>query len=284
MFLKNKAITKSMKKPTFLIILLFIYTCFFITVLIPPFQSPDEFDHLKRAYLWSRGTIVLDSPEGSSSGGMIDKGLSSYMSFYEGLKFKFDRKISLEEIDSAKNINWMGIKEYSPAPGTGYYFPMIYTPQAIGLVLGEKLGISVDASYHLSRVFAFVSAAIILFAAFSIYNVNSLVLSLLFMPMSIFQFSSASLDGISAAMSIFVIAAFLKIANDKENTDPKLFYIMTLFAVLVVTSRVHLLPIFLLLLASCFYTKRKLNYLIFVISLLCVFFWIGIAIKTTAGH
>ena len=43
-------------------------------ILTPPFQSPDEFNHLKRAYLLSKAMFVIDS-RGTHTGGEIDEGL-----------------------------------------------------------------------------------------------------------------------------------------------------------------------------------------------------------------
>ena len=284
MFLnQRKFFVSKFSKPAVYTISIFLLLCTFISTLIPPFQSPDEFDHIKRAYLLSKGTIVLRSPEGNSSGGMVDTGLSSFMSVYEILKFKFDRKLSADEINSAKNIKWSGIRKFSPAPGTGYYFPAVYVPQAIGLAIGEKLGLSVHDSYYLSRVFALVTVAIILYAASYIYSFNPLLIALLIMPMSIFQFSSASIDGISTALSIFVIASFLRIANDKEDSNPWLYYALIVFLVLIVTCRVNLFPMFLLALVSCLYIKKRKYFFVFVFSFIASLIWLVIAIKTTTG-
>src|SRR5690606_10680286 len=116
---------------------------FLNTALIPPFQSPDEFDHIKRAYLLTRGQIVLETVEGHSSGGFVDTGLLTYMSTYEQLPFKPQLQLSKEMVLDTKYVPWSGEKEFSAAPGTGYYFPLIYAPQAIGLAVGELSGLSV---------------------------------------------------------------------------------------------------------------------------------------------
>lgn len=267
------------------LILLIIVVGSFFSALIPPLQSPDEADHIKRAYLLSNGMIILDAqPESSSaSGGMIDSGLAAYFAAYQVLQFKPDRKLSTGEIDSAKRIKWTGIKEFTAAPGTGYYFPIIYMPQAIGLAVGEKLGLPIDTSYRLARFMALVSIALILFAAFNFYNVSPLLIALLILPMSVFQFSSASLDGISTALAILSIATFLRIANEKTSTSPWLFYSHTLSVVLVATSRAHLLPLLALVLVASFYIQKKKFFYISAFALFFVLAWTLIATKTTVG-
>jgi uncharacterized membrane protein len=264
-----------------LIILLAISMISLFSAMIPPFQSPDEFNHIARAYLLSKGTIIAVTPEGKDSGGMIDSGLAAYMSAYGVLPFKKDRKLSTDEIDSANNIKWSGIEKFMSAPNTAVYFPIIYMPQAVGLSLGKNLKLSVDTSYRLARFMALLSIAFILFASFNIYPVNPLTIALLIIPMSVFQFSSASLDGITTALSILSIATFLRIATDKEEARQGLFYILTLSVVLVATSRTHLLPLLAFVLASFFYTRNKKCLYYFAAAVVFVIAWIGIAMKTT---
>ncbi|NMQ06099.1 DUF2142 domain-containing protein [Candidatus Accumulibacter phosphatis] len=230
--------------------------CFLSSVIIPPFQSPDEFDHVKRAYLLTQGRIVLDSPEGNSSGGMIDTGLLAYMRSYGNVPFHPDRKLSADEIDEAKSIQWAGAKEFSPAPGTGYYFPLIYAPQATGLIIGEMLGVSVEQSYRLARFFVLVFASLIIAIAFLIHPPSPLVAALLVIPMSLFQFSSASLDGLSTAVSILAISVFMRIAVEKKQARPWLLPVLTGSVILVVGCRVHLLPLILLIFGTFFFYQE----------------------------
>lgn len=260
-----------------LVVSLLLVTCIFFSALIPPLQSPDENDHIKRSYLLSKGVILLDQPQGKSSGGMIDSGLLAYMDAYP----RNMHTLSSEKIDLADDIKWSGIKRYSPAPGTGYYFPIIYAPQAIGLTIGESFDLTIDSSYRLARLFSLITIATLILIAFSVYPTNPLVIALIVIPMSIFQYSSASLDGVSAALTILSIAAFMKIATDKEKANTSLFYLLAFSVILLATSRVHLLPLFALVLMSCFYLKSKKYYFIFFLSLIAVLVWLILAIKTT---
>jgi len=220
----EKQISLNASNKTSLWMILFILAAgSFFSAIIPPFQSPDEFDHISRAYLFSKGTIVLDAPKGKDTGGMIDTGLMAYMSAYEVLPRKRDRKLSADEIYAANRITWKGTKAFRALPGISYYFPVIYTPQAVGLTLGEKLKLSVDTSYRLARFMALVFVAIILIIAFNIYPVNPLTIALLMIPMSVFQMSSASQDGISVALGILAIATFLRMTTENKIQAPGCF-------------------------------------------------------------
>ncbi len=255
--------------------------CFLLSAIIPPFQSPDEFDHVKRAYFLTRGQVILDTPTGKSSGGMMDTGLAAYMNAYGRLPFDPDRKLSAAELDEANNIRWTGDQEFSPTPGTGYYFPLIYVPQATGLIIGEMLGLSVNGSYRLARFVVLASASLILSIAFMIHRPSPLAAALLVLPMSFFQLSSASLDGISTAGAILIISVFMRMAIDKELTKPWLLYVLTASVIVVVSCRIHLLPLVLLIFGTVFFTRRKSGLIAGGIASISIMLWLTVAFKTT---
>lgn len=259
------------------IIALFVISCSILSVIIPPFQSPDEHDHIKRAYLLSRGVFVLDRPEGKSSGGYVDDGLLEFITNYGAVR----GKLSAEEVSSKGAIEWSGNRVYSSAPGTGYYFPAIYLPQAFGLWVGELLDLTIDHSYRLARALALSAVALLLYAAFRLYPPNPLVLVLLAVPMSLFQFSSASLDGISTALAVFSISAFLKISTNRGASSVWVQYAFALAIAVLASSRIHALPLLLLLAATFFYTKNSRSLFLFAAVGLFVFGWNLFALRTT---
>jgi uncharacterized membrane protein len=267
--------------PTFSLIL--FVTCFCISVIIPPFQSPDELDHVKRAYLLTRGTFILHAPQGGKPGGMIDSGLSSYIEAYDNLRFHSDRKLSADQVSAANAISWTGSKEFSQARVTSYYFPLIYAPQAIGLVLGEVLGFSVDRSFRLARLLTLFVSSLLACSAFLIYPPSPLVGALLIIPMSLFQFSSASLDGMATATSIFAISLFMRIVDEREHAKPWHLYGLTASLILVVSSRPHLVPLISLIIGTYLYTGNKKSFFAGGVALSSVVLWWTIAIRGTSG-
>lgn len=258
------------------IIILFL-GCFFISSVTPPLMSPDEGDHIKRAYLLGNGTIILERPEGKSSGGFVDSGLLTFISSYSPHK----SKLSIEDISSYDNIKWSNQRVYSSFPGTGYYFPVIYTPQMLGLLVGKKLHFTIDHSYRLARMFALITAMLLLHIAFKLYPPNPLVLALIVIPMTLYQLSSASLDGISTALAIFAISAFLHIVRHRDSSSPWVECTLSFAVAILASSRTHTLPILILLGATILYKKNKRSLILFVATVLFVFIWTLIALKTT---
>ena len=257
--------------------ILLLVGCAFLSVLIPPLKSPDEPDHIERAYLLAKGTWVLDRPAGKSSGGDIDIGLLDYMARYPVT----EDKVTTEVIESAAQIRWTQERIYDPSPGTGYYFPIVYAPQATGLYLGEQLGLTVDQSYKLARAFALLACVLLIGAAFKIHAPNALTLALLFMPMTLFQFASASLDGMAAALAVLAISIFMRIAANKHKVPAWALPALAIVVVVLVTCKIHTLPFVFLLFAAWRYTPNKRGLILLLISGLFIVIWTGLAIKTT---
>ncbi|WP_299665364.1 DUF2142 domain-containing protein [uncultured Ruegeria sp.] len=249
--------------------------------LTPPFQSPDEFDHIERAYLLSNGQLLLETPAGGASGGYVDSGLLEYMASFESLPRRSEAKISTEQINAAKKIDWSGEQIYETLPGTGYYFPLIYLPQAIALSIGEFLGHSVDVSYKLARLFCLGVGSLLLLAAFRVTTPSALVIALLFLPMALFQASAASIDFVSTSILLLIIALYIDIM--KRPAQPRLPKLVGLSVLIFLLAgcRLHMAP--LVLLPLTIGVRFRYAHAIFLFSVLCVaiVFWYGFALSVT---
>jgi uncharacterized membrane protein len=268
--------------------------CFAISALIPPFQSPDEDVHVKRAYLLGHGQIWLSTPANSPTGGLIDKGLLQLMTQFDGLPFHAEKKLSANELYEAGQTRWQGASDFHPTSAISHYFPLLYAPQALGLRIGEILNISVLHSYQLAKLFALIAACILIYWALSIYPFSLAVLGLLVLPMSLFQMGSASLDGLAHAMSLFVIALYLKISQKNSaaqnstshstgkriNGDAWQGILLALCIALLTSSRMQLLPL-LLLLWSCSRQTGQKKYLYYGLAVgIFTVTWILLSITT----
>lgn len=290
----------SVRNVAFIFGLLLFASVFYLSVLIPPFQSPDEFNHVKRAYLLFKGYILLEKPGQDISriklpqgfslnenqlqqmiGGKIDTGLLEYMEYYETLSLNPAARFDDKEFEKTQKVQWTGKELFSAAPGNGYYFPLIYAPQGAGLMLGRSLGLSVDASYRMARFFALSTSILIIVFSIRIYRPPYLVAGLLVIPMTIFQLASASLDGIATALAMLCISIFMKMTVEKQSVRPEWLYLLAFSTFLVASSRTHLVTMILLLVASFIFTKDKKSLLAGLITFMLVAVWMFIAVKTT---
>jgi len=263
--------------------------CFAVSALIPPFQSPDEDVHVKRAYLLGHGQIWLSTPDKSPTGGLIDRGLLQLMAQFDGLPFHAEKKLSANELYEASQVHWQGTYTFHPTSAISHYFPLLYAPQALGLRIGELLNLSVLHSYQLAKLFALLTASALIYWALSIYPFSLAVLGLFVLPMSLFQMGSASLDGIAHAMSLFVIALYLRISQQSStsqttagavNNPAWQGILLALCIALLTSSRMQLLPL-LFLLWSCSRQTEQKKYLYYAAAVgIFTFTWILLSITT----
>ena len=225
--------------------------------LIPSFQSPDEDAHVKRAYLLAHGQIWLTTPPGESTGGLVDQGLLSYIEQFKHLPFHGEQKLSANDLYRAKQNEWSGTYAHTSTAGISYYFPLLYTPQALGIRLGESLNLSVHDSYQIAKLAALLTVCALLYWALTLNSFSALTLGLFVLPMSIFQMGSASLDGIAHAACFTVIALYLRITQAKDPSPKCLAYALCILIALLITSRMHLMPLLLLIFLAFKYTKQK---------------------------
>jgi uncharacterized membrane protein len=277
--IKTRSIRLLNRRTQLIACLIFIGTM--LSSIIPPFQSPDEFDHIKRAYLLSKGQFTLVSPPNTSSGGYIDNGLLQYMDGFTHLPFEEKHTVARETIEHARQSRWQHTTNFSIAPGTGYYFPLVYLPQAAGLLIGQALDLSVDLSYRLARLLALSATLGMLFFAARIYPTNFLTLALLALPMTVFQMVSATLDGTTTALAILCISLFMR-ACDRSMAYPKwMSWLLGLALLLLVNSRIHLLPLLALPLVIYVFRKRALDLALCAALTLAALAWLFIAMRYT---
>ena len=178
--------------------LLFVSIVAVVTIfsaLVPPMQSPDETAHFARAHMLSRGIFLLNSVDGQSSGGQVDIALSTYMSHFTKLEDE-EARLNANELAMAKTIKWSEKSNFATAPGTGYYFPVLYAPYALGLWIGERSKLSVHNSYMLARFVCTLCIAFCIVLSARLFPFNPLLMYLLVLPTSLFQYATLNLDGI----------------------------------------------------------------------------------------
>lgn len=254
------------------------------SALIPPFQSPDEFEHIKRAYLLTSGDIILKTQGPESSGGQVNTGLLEYLKQYEPFPFQPNKKITKEVTKTAGQIKWSETTTFSPVYAFASYFPGLYLPQAIGLWIGEYFNLSVRHSYYLAKVLVVLTSCTLLILSCLLFRPSAFVFAILFMPMSLYQLASPSLDGIATATFIFILSIFFYTVINKQNAKGWLAIPMGISVFLLTASRAHSLPILLLLYYSFYITKNK-KFLFAGIAASCMTaFWLYISIKTTVDR
>lgn len=252
---------------------------------VPPMQSPDENQHIARAYVLGEGHWNLDAPEGKMSGGWVDAGLEEYIRQYMRLAGKPEFRISKEEIGHIEQIRWQDSKsrKFFEMPGTGYYLPLVYFPHALGLKWGQAMDLSIHASYQLTRFVVLGFSVALIIWAFSMLAQGTGVLGILMLPMTVFQLVLPTLDGFTTALAMVIVALFARLSQPEDGLDRswRLQGSMALCLLLVVTSRIHLLPMALLPLALGWYRQKPVYAAWGLVVLVCAFAWLLFAVTHT---
>lgn len=217
-----------------------------VAQIIPPLQSPDENAHLTRAYAITQGQWFLSATGNQSSGALVDQGLIHFMDGYLRDLRTPGWRPSTAQLAELHTVDWQGQKTFFPAPATSYYNPIAYIPQALGLWLGQKLGLSVSYSYALARTLTTLVVFAIIALAWRLFEPNALAIGLLILPMSLFQILMPTIDGLCHALTLLCLCWFCAIQDQKVS---KLTHAgFALLLVLLITSRIHAMPLLLLLL------------------------------------
>jgi len=213
-----------------------------------PMQSPDENQHVARAWLLADGQWRLQAPAGQMSGGAIDANLNAYiLGMLRGWAGEPELRTPPARIAELRALRWRddGLREFAQIPGTGYYLPLVYAPQALGLTLGSLLGWTIDDSYRLARLLAQMSTAALLVAAWLLarpWRPPALALGLLALPMSLFQFAAPTIDGITTGLAMVALALSWRHTLSGERLGAATIAALATALALLVTTRLHALP------------------------------------------
>lgn len=250
--------------------------------LLPPLQSPDEFAHLVRAYGLISGDFVMKRPTDQPYAGvMVDAGLIHYFRAYERIPYNQGNRVSAEETARAKEIRWQNTPHFGIAPGAAYYMPLIYLPQGMAIAIGKRLDWTVHHSYNLARWLTLTASMALLLTAFRWYPPSALQLALVCLPMSLLQWASPSLDGLTLALTIWSGALFMHLMARNRPGKPALLLALSIGLLLLATCRIHLLPMVFLLGVLAFHQRWHLAWYAMAVVLLMSLGWTTIVVSSS---
>lgn len=150
-------------------------------LLTPPFQTPDEHQHLFRAWQIASGQVLAER-RGDVSGGEVPAGLLRAAALEIGTvaphvpERPLPRTRWSERFTRATPIAAGQPWVFADFLGSAGYSPAGYGPQVLAVWAGRALGFSVEAIVRLGRVFNAVLAYFLLCAAFRVLPVGRNVL------------------------------------------------------------------------------------------------------------
>ena len=186
--------------------MVFGFAMVFIT---PPFQVPDEPQHLYRSYQISKFDVFKYRDS-------IPQSLVQLASICDRMKFMAHEKTSKKEIFGLAEIKLNpGLKSRVECPN--YVLP--YLPQSFGMIIGELFNMSPLKLFYLGRIFNLLVSVVLLFIAIRTTPVLKwLFFALSILPMTLYQMSSLSYDALTISLSFLIIATNFNLAFNEAKT------------------------------------------------------------------
>jgi uncharacterized membrane protein len=224
----------------------------FLSIVMAPFQVADEFAHVERSDQIARGKMVSDR-----YGGTVDGGLVAFGTLYENMWFHPEVKQTEALARQAGALGWAGPRGDVNFQNTAQYGPLLYAPQAIGMLIGRLTGLSLARTLVLSRLLNGLVCCGISFVALSICRRGrALTFATLLLPMTLSQLGSASQDALLITLSLLAVALASRILAEQRPATTAEF---ALFAfVVAATTLARPSQIALALLAPAFATWNDL--------------------------
>lgn len=259
----------------------------FFVVIFPPFEHLDELDHFYRAYEVSEGKFINQTVNGEL-GNNIPTSLISTVNkvryvHYTGYQYNVVKDTFSMELNPQERVfhrNYASI-----------YSPVLYIPQALGVLLGRIFNSPPIMMLYLGRLFNFLAYVITVFFSLKILPFKkNLFLVIALLPMTLIQATSLSADALMIGSSFLFISVVLNLGYNKKilEINTKDFWILTTVGMYMSISKPVYLPLLLLIFAIPYqkfgdkikYTKKIL--IILVSSLLPMLIWNLLNLKNLA--
>jgi uncharacterized membrane protein len=222
----NTFYTQMHKRLHYIYLLYAVPMVILATVLIPPFQNPDEPNHFSRVEQVSRGEFIPDFhyvkgtdksvrlKESDSTvlypkpgGFKTDQGVVISASLFSAIQAHYEVKISDTMYKKASLVKWGTGVTYYNFGNTAIYMPLVYFMPALGVIVGKQLNISVVKTLFISRILNGAFAIALSFIALILAKRSKILLfTVLLFPMVIELFSSVSQDALLISCSFLLVA------------------------------------------------------------------------------
>lgn len=202
-----------------------------LAIVNAPFQAPDEGAHFMRAYHVSQGNLMT-SRRGDSVGGWIPKSVANAPARYEYLIGHPELRLKFEQLTTDLTVSLdQENKAFFDFFTMALYAPIVYFPQAVGIIMARGCGLSPLQMMYIGRISTLLCWIAVLFVAIRIVPLFKWAFVLLaLMPRSLFQASSLSADGPTNALSMLLTALMLRAIFTKQlnlGTWEALFILLT---------------------------------------------------------
>ncbi len=220
------SVLKSRIRIEYLFLVLYLVLEIMYMCVIPLSSTPDETEHMLRAYGITLGDIVPGTNEKGEGGSYVPDNIN-YMWNRGGSTIK-DMRDNLT-MEANENRTFM---TYS---NTALYSPLTYAPQAAGILAGRLICNKPYVWAYMGRIFNMITVGILIFLSIRIAPVGkNIIFTLSMLPINMYECASLSGGALAYAVTVLIIAYTLwlrYVKTGEMNRREKLWlYLLLLFS------------------------------------------------------
>ncbi len=247
----------------------------------PPLWGFDEVAHFNRAYQISGGKLI---PPVDKSGA-LNRDMPSNLvelEYYVYGDLMDNSKVGVsfrKDVDSrdayAKLTSRSFSKDLQTSPIVASYSPIAYIAPSVGIAVANLFNMSIGVMIIVARLSSLVAYILMVYFALSILKnkkIKWLVFIVALMPMSVFQASMVSADGMTIGLSLLFTSLLLSaVLNPNEFSKKHLYAIFTVAALIpLVKFNYIFLSLGLLLIPNSIFSTKKIAVIVKSVGLLIV--------------
>jgi uncharacterized membrane protein len=233
----------------FFLITSLLFGCLY-SVIIPPFQVADEFNHFYRSWQITEGGITAVRTSDNRVGAELPLSLKTISEPFRALPFQFDHKTSHDFIANMLKIPLENDKKvFFDFANTGLYAPTAYLPQIFTIAVLKSFNCPPLYIFYATRFATLFLWILIVGLAIKTTPVAKwLMVFMALLPSSLFINSGNNADVISNALSFLIIAFVLKWLNEKQPILVKHLTIWSIAITVLSLNKIVYSPLLLLIL------------------------------------
>ena len=263
----------------FLLTALFFGTIY--ALLVPPFQSPDEFNHFYRSWQIAEGGAIGKKTVDNRLGDSLPKSLLSISEPFLRLPFNFEQRIKTNTVFPLLQIPLNEQERtFIDFSNTAVYAPTAYLSQSISIFVFKKLGFTPLSIFYLARLLTLIFWIAIVYASIKNIPIHRWLFAFLaLLPSSLFINSSLNADIITNALSFLCISLFVKKFFEKNKITKIEILTIFLSTLIISLNKIAYLPlVFLVFLIpkenfSSAKQKNRVAFLLIAANLAIVIWW-----------
>lgn len=205
-------------------------------LIVPPFQSPDEFNHFYRSWQITEGGGIGKKTLDNRLGDSLPESLLSISEPFVRLPFQFEQRIKTNTVFPLLEIPLNEKRRtFVDFSNTAVYAPTAYLSQSISIFVFKKLGFTPLSIFYFTRLLTLIFWIAIVYISIKTIPIHRWLFAFLaLLPSSLFINSSLNADVLTNALSFLCISLFVKKFFEKNKITK--FEILTLFLCTVIIS------------------------------------------------